>query len=137
MNELKIEIFGRVQGVRFRQFVKDTADKIGVRGYVTNRPDGSVLVIAQCERKKLEKFMGVVQKGSLLAKIEGVSYHWRNKTKDFNNFDIVVDKGFILDQKSSFINLGKQLLGMGNIIPVHVVIIPDGNRRWAKKQGID
>ena len=39
--------------------------------------------------------MALVQKGSLLAKIEGVSYHWRKKTKDFSVFEIMVDKGFI------------------------------------------
>lgn len=137
MIEIKIEIFGRVQGVRFRQFVKDIADDLDVRGYVTNKADGSVLVIAQGEKKKIEEFINGVQKGSILSKIEGVSYYWRKKTQDFSNFEILVDKGFIVDQKSSFINLGKQLLGLGKNIPGHVVIIPDGNRRWARKHGFD
>ena len=137
MIEIKIELFGRVQGVRFRQFVKDTADGLGIVGYVMNRADGSVLVVAQSERKVLEEFVALLQKGSLLAKIEGLSYYWRKKTKDFSGFEIIVDKGFILDQKSSFLNLGKQLLGIGNSVPLHVVVIPDGNRRWAKKHGLD
>ena len=80
--------------------------------------------------------MALLQKGSLLAKIEGFSYNWRKKTKDFSVFEIVVDKGFILDQKSSFINLGKQLLGIGKAVPLHVTIIPDGNRRWARARGL-
>ena len=137
MTEIKIELFGRVQGVRFRQFVKETADSFGIFGYVANKSDGSVLVIAQSDKAKLEEFMALLQKGSLLAKIEGFSYNWRKKTKDFSVFEIVVDKGFILDQKSSFINLGKQLLGIGKAVPLHVTIIPDGNRRWAKKHGLD
>ena len=122
MLELKIEVFGRVQGVRFRHFVREIANKSKIRGYVTNRLDGGVLVIAQGERKELEGFLSSVQKGSLLAKVEGVSYYWRKKTKEFDTFEIVVDKGFILDQKSSFINLGKQLIKIGKNNS-----IPDGN----------
>jgi len=121
-SELKIEVFGRVQGVRFRQFVKNIAENLMAKGYVTNRPDGSVLIVAQGERKELEGFLSSVQKGSLLAKVEGVSYYWRKKTKEFDTFEIVVDKGFILDQKSSFINLGKQLIKIGKNNS-----IPDGN----------
>jgi len=122
MLELKIEVFGRVQGVRFRHFVREIANKSKIRGYVTNRLDGGVLVIAQGERKELEGFLSSVQKGSLLARVEGVSYYWRKKTKEFDTFEIVVDKGFILDQKSSFINLGKQLIKIGKNNS-----IPDGN----------
>src|SRR3989344_3047141 len=122
MLELKIEVFGRVQGVRFRHFVREIANKSKISGYVTNRLDGGVLVIAQGERKELEGFLSSVQKGSLLARVEGVSYYWRKKTKEFDTFEIVVDKGFILDQKSSFINLGKQLIKIGKNNS-----IPDGN----------
>ena len=81
MLELKIEFFGRVQGVRFRHFVREIANKSKIRGYVTNRLDGGVLVIAQGERKELEGFLSSVQKGSLLAKVEGVSYYWRKKLR--------------------------------------------------------
>ena len=137
MNEIKIEIFGRVQGVRFRQFVKDTADSLQLKGYVMNRFDGSVLVIAQGTKEKLEQLIAIVQKGSLLAKVEGVSYYWRKKTKKFNDFEIVVDNGFIADQKLSLLNLGKKLLHLDNRYPQHVSIIPDGNRRWAKSKGFD
>lgn len=136
MQEIKIEIFGRVQGVRFRQFVKDKADALGLKGYVTNRHDGSVLIIAQGEKEKINELISDVQKGSLLAKVDGVSYFFRNKTKDFGSFEIATDKGFIMDQKSSFVNLGKRVLHIGNKIPLHVSIIPDGNRRWAKQQGL-
>lgn len=136
MEEVKIEVFGRVQGVRFRHFVKQVADKIGVFGYVTNRSDGSVLIVAQSTKQNLQTLISEVQKGSLFAKVEGLSYFWRKKTKDFDKFEIIIEKDFISDQGSSFFNLGKKLLGIGNG-PKHVVIIPDGNRRWAKGKGLD
>ncbi len=137
MTEIKIEVFGRVQAVGFRHFVKEKAEGFGLMGYATNRHDGGVLIVAQGERNKLEEFLSEVHKGSMLSKVEGASYYWRKKTKDFSGFEILTDNGFISDQKSSFINLGKQLLGIGKTVPQHVTIIPDGNRRWAKKHGLD
>lgn len=137
MAEIKVEVFGRVQGVRFRQFVKDIADKLKVKGYVLNRPDGSVLIVCQGEKKNIEELTSLVQKGSMFAKVEGLSYFWRKETKKFENFEIILEKDFIADKKSSLINLGKQILGIGDSKPKHVVIIPDGNRRWAKNKGFD
>lgn len=135
--EVKIEIFGRVQGVRFRHFIKRTANKLNIRGYVSNNLSGSVLVVAQGEKKKLLELIDEVQKGPLFAKVEGFSYNWRKKTDEFYDFKIISEKGFILDQKSSLVNLGKKIFGFGRIIPTHVVIIPDGNRRWAKFNGLE
>lgn len=40
-------IFGRVQGVGFRFFTLQQAGKLGIKGTVRNRIDGSVEVIAQ------------------------------------------------------------------------------------------
>ncbi len=137
MEEIKIDVFGRVQGVRFRQFVKDKALEFRLAGCVSNRQDGSVSIIAQGERKKLEEFLSIVQRGSILSKIEGISYHWRKVSVVYSSFEIVVDKPFIADQKSSFTNLGKQLLGIGKDTPRHIAVIPDGNRRWAKQKGLD
>ncbi len=135
LSELKIEIFGRVQGVGFRQFVQKEASTLGVNGSVRNREDGNVLIVAQGTRDKLNKFLDVVQRGSLLSHVSGVSYFWQEPRETHKDFIIVVKNGFLKDQKSSFTNLGKKLLGMGNSIPRHVSVIPDGNRRWAKEKG--
>ncbi len=135
--EIKIEIYGRVQGVRFRQFVKDTANSFSLRGYVTNQADGSVLIIAQGKENVLKDFLTKIQKGSTLSKVEGLSYQFRNRKNDFDNFEIRIDKNFISDQKSSFVNLGKKILGIGKNVPNHIAIIPDGNIRWAKQKGLD
>jgi acylphosphatase len=37
-----VVIHGRVQGVGFRAFVEDTAERLGLEGWVRNRRDGTV-----------------------------------------------------------------------------------------------
>lgn len=137
-SEIKIEIFGRVQGVGFRRFVKDIADSLDVKGLVKNKDSGSVLIVAKGEKKKLEDFLEKVRKGTKFSNVEGVSYMWGpfSNTPE-EEFIIALDRGVVEDQTRNFVNLGKRVLGIQDKIPKHVAIIPDGNRRWAKQKGLE
>lgn len=137
MKELKLDVFGRVQGVGFRQFVKRTADSLGIVGLVQNMPDGRVSVIAQGSRSRLTEFLTRVQKGSFFSKVAGMTYGWRDSSKGYSDFVIAIDRPFISDQQASFANLGKNLLQLQKAVPRHVAVIPDGNRRWAKERGLE
>jgi acylphosphatase len=57
MRALVIGVFGRVQRVGYRRFVLDSAQELGVAGYVRNERDGSVKVFAQGDEAVLEKFV--------------------------------------------------------------------------------
>lgn len=47
MNQVKLRIFGEVQGVFFRASTRDKARELGVTGWVKNESDGSVTAVAQ------------------------------------------------------------------------------------------
>jgi len=91
MEQLKIKIYGSVQGVGFRSFVKRNADELGIKGYVRNSDDGSVLVIAQSNRDELEKFLSVVRQGPISVRVERFLYEWRDSDKNYESFDIILN----------------------------------------------
>ncbi len=45
MRSVRLRIAGRVQGVGYRAWTVDTARRLGLRGWVRNRLDGSVEVL--------------------------------------------------------------------------------------------
>ncbi|MCJ7742929.1 MAG: acylphosphatase, partial [Methanoregula sp.] len=52
---------GRVQGVGYRYFVTDCARKAGVCGLVKNKPDGSVLIVAEGGQEAIDGFLKLVR----------------------------------------------------------------------------
>jgi len=55
-----IRIYGSVQAVGYRVFVKNVARLMNVRGLVRNLEDGSVEVFAEAEEDTLEKFLKAI-----------------------------------------------------------------------------
>lgn len=49
-------VHGFVQGVGYRAYVKGIADRLKIGGIVTNREDGSVLIIVEGEETVLKEF---------------------------------------------------------------------------------
>jgi acylphosphatase len=73
MEVIHLEIRGRVQGVGFRWFVKEQARALGLRGWVSNRPDGNVELAAAGESQALEKLARAAEKGPPGAVVESVT----------------------------------------------------------------
>jgi acylphosphatase len=79
---------GWVQGVWFRASTKEEADRIGVRGWVRNLPDGSVEAVFEGETKKVEEIIGWCHRGPSGAKVNKVDIAWEAPTGEFGHFDI-------------------------------------------------
>ena len=73
---LRATVRGRVQGVFFRAFVGQAADRLRVGGYVCNQPDGSVYVTARGDRPKLEELLALLWRGPDSAQVSNVEHEW-------------------------------------------------------------
>jgi acylphosphatase len=63
---------GRVQGVGFRYFVEQSAQALGVRGWVRNVDDGTVEIYAVGTPAQLSELAGLLWKGPRWAEVRGV-----------------------------------------------------------------
>ena len=63
---------GRVQGVGFRWFVEYEARRIGVKGWVRNRDDGAVEVLASGTEAQLGSLYDCLLEGPRAARIDQV-----------------------------------------------------------------
>lgn len=63
---------GRVQGVGYRAFAQSWAVEIGLTGWVRNRDDGSVEVLACGDRRQLDDYAGRLRQGPRFSDVRGV-----------------------------------------------------------------
>jgi tRNA pseudouridine55 synthase len=86
--EFYAKVYGRVQGVGYRYFVKEKAQNLYLFGYVKNLEDGSVEVLAQGREENLQKLIEELKKGPYLAKVEKIDIIFRKPLEIFRNFEI-------------------------------------------------
>ena len=72
MSGRRLRIYGRVQGVFFRNWTADKARALGVRGWVRNRLDGSVELVADGEEEAVEALVAACLVGPPAAKVERI-----------------------------------------------------------------
>lgn len=65
-------VTGRVQGVWFRASARQEGQRLGLLGWVRNRPDGSVEAMAQGETGAVESLEEWLHRGPELARVDGV-----------------------------------------------------------------
>ena len=80
-----IKIFGKVQGVFFRQTTKEKARALGIKGFVRNETDGSVYIEAEGEEEILNKFIEWCKVGPSQARVEKIEIT-ESALKNFTSF---------------------------------------------------
>ena len=68
----RFHISGRVQGVFFRDWAVAAANGSGVTGWVRNRRDGSVEIVATGTADQLKAFLAKLQVGSRASQVDCV-----------------------------------------------------------------
>jgi acylphosphatase len=85
---LHATVHGKVQGVSFRYFVLDCAKRLDVSGWVRNRYDGTVEVMAEGDREKLEILVQDLNRGPNASNVTHVDHQWLETTGEFISFKI-------------------------------------------------
>lgn len=88
---LECRVFGRVQMVMFRDFVKRAARAWGIVGMVHNEPDGSVSIVAEGEEEKLRELLARANRGSIFSRVDRVEEKWSAPLGEFKTFDILYE----------------------------------------------
>lgn len=85
----KFLIFGSVQGLFFRNFCKENAEKLNLKGYARNMEGGEVEIFAEGEKENLAKFEVILKKGPPHAQIREVKIEEKKWTGEFKDFKLL------------------------------------------------
>ncbi|HRW62209.1 MAG TPA: acylphosphatase [Bacteroidales bacterium] len=69
---VRLNIYGKVQGVGFRYSALQKAHDLGITGFVKNRSDGSVYIEAEAEPEILEQFIIWCKQGPTWSTIDHI-----------------------------------------------------------------
>ena len=83
-------VYGRVQGVGFRFHTQQEADEMSLTGWVANRADRSVEVVAEGSRDTLDRFLKYLQRGPASAHVTRVDYDFQPATREFDQFRVAL-----------------------------------------------
>ena len=76
ITQLHAVVRGRVQGVNFRAATQREAQRLDLAGWVRNRPDGSVEVLAEGPRAALDQLETYLHQGPPAAAVSEVHAEW-------------------------------------------------------------
>lgn len=81
-------IVGLVQGVCFRMYTRDEAQRLGLTGWVRNRPDGTVEAMVEGEKSAVTRLIEWCHDGPSYARVTDVQCRPGPATGEFHDFTI-------------------------------------------------
>ncbi len=87
---LHAHVEGHVQGVGFRYFVLREAQALALTGWVRNRFDGRVEVVAEGALTDLNRLLAELRKGPLSSEVWAVDYKFETARGDFDRFNLLM-----------------------------------------------
>ena len=85
---VRLFITGSVQGVFFRDFIKDNAVKGNVRGFARNLEDGRVEIFLEGDGESVDSMAEICKRGSPHSQIRNVETK-EEKFQDFKEFKVL------------------------------------------------
>jgi len=86
---VRLIIEGRVQGVWFRESTRREAERLGVRGWVRNRREGTVEVLAEGPKENVRKLVDWCHHGPPSARVMRVNETAESFQGEYGSFDVV------------------------------------------------
>lgn len=88
--KVKAEIIvnGLVQGVGFRYFVSNTAQRLNLNGYVKNLYTGEVLTVVEGPKVIIEELFSQIKIGPRSAHVKNASVIWKQNKNEFKDFEV-------------------------------------------------
>ena len=87
-SRLHLIVHGTVQGVFYRSNTEKQAKKLSLKGWVMNKSDGSVEIIAEGDRQALERLAEWCSHGPEGASVERIEKEWLDAAGEFTGFSI-------------------------------------------------
>ena len=87
--QLKMRIFGKVQGVWYRASTAGVARDLKLRGHAKNLPDDSVEVVAVGSEKNLLKLKKWCAQGPTRSMVERIEEEWSENEGSFEDFKVL------------------------------------------------
>ena len=81
-------VYGRVQGVYFRQNTKQVATRHGVKGWVRNLPDGRVEALFEGDSANVGEVIEWCHVGPPKAQVQDVKVKFEEYTGEFAEFEV-------------------------------------------------
>ena len=90
MNEARAHVFieGRVQGVFYRAFTRETAYTLGLKGWVKNLYDGRVEAVFEGKKELIEQAIRKCYQGPPGARVTNIEVKWEEFMEDIKGFAI-------------------------------------------------
>lgn len=85
----RVFISGKVQGVFYRSWTKQKAQKLNLTGWVRNLSDGRVEALFEGTKKSVTKMLEYCKDGSNVASVTRLEVKWETPTEEYKNFTIL------------------------------------------------
>ncbi len=82
-------ISGKVQGVFYRVNTKRMADKLGVKGWIRNLPDGRVEAVFEGDEEAVKRLISWCWIGPPGAKVTNIEVEWEEYLGEYESFKVL------------------------------------------------
>jgi acylphosphatase len=88
MKRVRILIEGRLQGMNFRYYTQQQAQKLGLAGFVRNLSDGRIEIDAQGDDESVEQMLAWCQDGPQSAHLKSILFRYDEPSEHLTGFTV-------------------------------------------------